>query len=185
MLDTEGMGPDGCHLTIYTDASLTGLGFVIPEKCLGFCASTPTDPLHPMIFYFEALAIASAVLWASGLTPPPLASHIHRLTQLWSTSSTLSVHMTNIMKFYYSSCASSFNITSCSMYFTSLDMTTQSPMHCPQHLPHTALSLSTKARIHHFKTPSYYAGVRGVMFLTPAKSRQPPRAAWSREATHP
>ena len=70
VLDAEEWDQTYANLTIYTDTSLMGLGFVIPERCLGFCASTPTDLLHPMIFYFKALAITSAVLWASGLTPP-------------------------------------------------------------------------------------------------------------------
>jgi len=134
-----------------------------------------------MIFYFEALAIASAVLWASGLTPPtprlPIYTDSLNCVNIFNT---LSAH-DKYNEIYYSSCASSFNITSCSMYFTSLDMTTQSPMHCHNNLPHTALSLLPKAPDPSLQTPSYYAGVRGVMFLTPAKSRQPPRAAWSRE----
>jgi len=70
VLDAEEWDHTDANLTIYTDESLMGLGFVIPEKCLGFYASTPTDLLHPTIFYFEALTIASAVLWASKLTPP-------------------------------------------------------------------------------------------------------------------
>src|SRR5882724_9022285 len=75
MLDAEEWDHTDAELTIYTDASLMGLAFVIPERHLGFCASTPTDPLHLMIFLFKAVTIASAVLWASGLTP--LAHHLH------------------------------------------------------------------------------------------------------------
>ena len=36
---------------------------------IGFCASVPNDSITPTIFFYEALAIASAVLWASGLEP--------------------------------------------------------------------------------------------------------------------
>jgi len=44
-----------------------------------------------------------------------------------------------------------------------------------------SFSPSTQASDPSLPTPSYYAGARGVMLLTPAKSRQPPQAAWSRE----
>ena len=57
------------NLVIYSDASLTGLGFEIPLHHLGFCTSTPSECLVTTIFYYEALAITSVVLWASGLSP--------------------------------------------------------------------------------------------------------------------
>ena len=56
-------------LVIYLDASLTGLGFTTPLHHLGFCASTPSECLVTTIFYYEALAIASTLLLASGISP--------------------------------------------------------------------------------------------------------------------
>src|SRR5882724_6806699 len=51
------------------DMSLTGLGFTAPTLKLGFFSSIPAHSPLTTIFYFEALAIASAILWASGLEP--------------------------------------------------------------------------------------------------------------------
>jgi len=74
ILDAKEWDSNDADLAIYSDASLSGLGFVIPKILLGFCASTPTDCATPTIFYYEALAIASAILWTSGQT-----SNIRRL----------------------------------------------------------------------------------------------------------
>ena len=67
-------------LIVYSDVSLTGLGFVVPTQRLGFCTSTPSDFPSPTIFYYEALAIASTILWVSGLSPR--VKKIHGLIEL-------------------------------------------------------------------------------------------------------
>jgi len=69
MLDAEEWGISNVDLITYTDMSLTGLGFTTPTLKLGFCSSIPAHSPLTTIFYFEALAITSAILWASGLEP--------------------------------------------------------------------------------------------------------------------
>jgi len=69
ILDSIEWGQYDTDLTIYCDVSLTGLGFVIPSRKLGFTSTVPPISKLTMIFYYEALAITSAVLWASGITP--------------------------------------------------------------------------------------------------------------------
>ena len=61
--------PDA-DLTIFCDASLTGLGFTAPSLKLGFTSAIPSDTKLTTIFFYEALAIASALLWASSINPP-------------------------------------------------------------------------------------------------------------------
>jgi len=65
MLDVEEWG--------ITDASLTGLSFTTPSLKLGFCSSIPRHSPLTTIFYFKALAITSAILWALGLEPVSIA----------------------------------------------------------------------------------------------------------------
>jgi len=69
MLDAVEWDASDMDLIIYTDVSLTGLGFTAPHRLIGFCASMPANKLLATIFYYEALAIASAILWATGLRP--------------------------------------------------------------------------------------------------------------------
>jgi len=69
MLDAVEWVQTDADLIIYSDASLSGLGFTAPNMLIGFCASVPNDSITPTIFFYEALAIASAVLWASALEP--------------------------------------------------------------------------------------------------------------------
>ena len=95
-------------------------------------------PLKPNFQPSSALTCNKLLQQSSGLQGSHLLPIIYSYTQIHSivsTSSTLSVHMIDIMMFYYSPCASSFHITSHSMYFASLDMTTQLPMHCPNTYP--------------------------------------------------
>lgn len=45
---------------IFCDASLQGLGFWYPQHATGFFAPVPHDNAHDIIFFYEALAVASA-----------------------------------------------------------------------------------------------------------------------------
>src|SRR5882724_909233 len=69
MLDAKEWGISDADLITYMDASLTGLSFTAPTLKLGFCSSIPSHSPLMTIFYFEALAITSAILWASCLEP--------------------------------------------------------------------------------------------------------------------
>jgi len=69
MLDSMEWVQTDADLIIYSDTSLSGLGFTAPNMLIGFCTSVPNDSITPTIFFSEALAITSAVLWPSGLEP--------------------------------------------------------------------------------------------------------------------
>ena len=70
MLDTIELNEQDADLVIYCDASLNGLGFVAPQLKLSFYALTPDDSPLQTIFFFEALCISAAILWALGLEGP-------------------------------------------------------------------------------------------------------------------
>ncbi|KAF5379704.1 hypothetical protein D9615_005677 [Tricholomella constricta] len=60
--------------TLYTDASGVGMGFWSPSRNMGFhSAINERDQCDKTkgIFYFEALAVTSALLWAAQLQPAP------------------------------------------------------------------------------------------------------------------
>ncbi|KAJ3727532.1 hypothetical protein C8R42DRAFT_340177 [Lentinula raphanica] len=52
-----------CNMTIYCDACLTGMGYWIPELLLGFYSPIPLERSTHPIFFFEALAVLSALVW--------------------------------------------------------------------------------------------------------------------------
>ena len=69
MLDAMEWVQLDANLIIYSDMSISGLGFTAPSKLIGFCTSVLNNSLTPTIFFYEALAITFAVLWVSGLEP--------------------------------------------------------------------------------------------------------------------
>ncbi|KAF8994070.1 hypothetical protein BDZ89DRAFT_1150279 [Hymenopellis radicata] len=58
------------NLTIYYDASLTGMGFWIPDLNVGFTCTVNGDTMRDKIFFWEALCVLAAIEWytESGLT---------------------------------------------------------------------------------------------------------------------
>jgi hypothetical protein len=54
--------PSSADATAYCDASLTGLGFWFPDLDAAFWSPVPHDPPKDTIFYFESLAVLSAIL---------------------------------------------------------------------------------------------------------------------------
>ena len=58
-------------LAIYCDASLTGLAFWTPALALGFASGIPDGSCSSDIFWFESLAVLSALHWAAARTNPP------------------------------------------------------------------------------------------------------------------
>jgi len=70
MLHTVEWDASDADLIIYTDVSFIGLGFTVPHHLIGFCMSMPANTPLSTIFYYEALAIALAVIWATGLRHP-------------------------------------------------------------------------------------------------------------------
>lgn len=69
MLYASVWGPQSAALTIFCDASLSGLGFWCPQMNVGFMSDLPLAPprLTSVIFWFEALTVISALDWVSSL----------------------------------------------------------------------------------------------------------------------
>lgn len=61
------------HDTLFTDASNVGLGFWCPGRDIGFYHEIEDDERGPgkTIFYFEALAVLSALRWITRIAPWP------------------------------------------------------------------------------------------------------------------
>lgn len=72
MLDARSWGPDEADLDVWTDASGVGLGFWVPGMRVGFQAHRFDVPrAKDVIFYWEALAVVSALEWACAQSPRP------------------------------------------------------------------------------------------------------------------
>ncbi|KAL6309354.1 hypothetical protein BKA93DRAFT_723692 [Sparassis latifolia] len=69
MLRATAWGPADAELTIFCDACLTGIAFWCPQLNKGFIADvpTPTQQGEDIIFWYEALAVLSALQWAISL----------------------------------------------------------------------------------------------------------------------
>jgi hypothetical protein len=63
--------PHQSDLTIYCDASGVGMGFYIPSANQAYHSGLPLNTPSEGIFFFEALAVCSALHWASNLPTPP------------------------------------------------------------------------------------------------------------------
>ena len=48
-------------MIIYCDACLEGMGFWLPDKCVGYYSPIPESTNDDQIFYFEALCVLSAI----------------------------------------------------------------------------------------------------------------------------
>ena len=59
------------NLTIYCDASMSALGFYIPQMNLTFTAPVPDEQRPRHIFFYEALCVVSALAFATQLNRPP------------------------------------------------------------------------------------------------------------------
>ena len=62
-------------ITCFTDASLRGMAFWFPEFNLGYQCHIPEDAELNHIFYYEALAVTSAILQDTGHTAPRMVVH--------------------------------------------------------------------------------------------------------------
>src|SRR5882724_1489585 len=135
------------------DMSLTGLGFTAPTLKLGFFSSIPAHSPLTTIFYFEAFAIASAILWASGLEPG-----IHCL--LIFTDSLNCVDMFNSLRaqegyndilLFIVCILISSKISLHIFHVPGADNCVADALSC--HLFNMALMLSPGLNIHHFQPP--------------------------------
>jgi len=64
------------NLTIYCDACLQGMGFWLPDKCVGYYSPVPEETTDEHIFYYEALCILSAIHHATETLCAPPTSKI-------------------------------------------------------------------------------------------------------------
>ena len=63
-------------LTIYCDACLEGMGFWLPDKCVGYYSPVPDLTTEEHIFYYEALCVLSAIHHVTDFLNAPPASKI-------------------------------------------------------------------------------------------------------------
>ncbi|THH19826.1 hypothetical protein EW146_g1426 [Bondarzewia mesenterica] len=64
--------PEDADLVLYTDTSLSGLGFWCLLRWEGFMSPLPSPPQGmETIFWYEALTVLSALIYATTLDPPP------------------------------------------------------------------------------------------------------------------
>ena len=61
---------------IYCDACLDGMGFWLPDKCVGYYSPVPEETTEEQIFYFEALCVLSAIHHATDSLCVPPSSRI-------------------------------------------------------------------------------------------------------------
>jgi hypothetical protein len=66
-----GWDPETADLIAFSDACLTGLGFFFPSLLLGYQTHIPHGPPKDTIFFFEALAICSAIHYSASRVPLP------------------------------------------------------------------------------------------------------------------
>jgi len=60
LLSSVSWDTEDADATVFCDACMEGLAFYYPDRSTGFYAPVPNDAARDIIFYFEALAVASA-----------------------------------------------------------------------------------------------------------------------------
>jgi hypothetical protein len=84
----------GLHqLEVFTDASSVGLAYYFPALSLAYHAPLPLNPPSDTIFWFEALAVCSAIHHAANVWARDFSPKLDRL--LVSTDNMNTVHMFN------------------------------------------------------------------------------------------
>ncbi|KIY47218.1 hypothetical protein FISHEDRAFT_74876 [Fistulina hepatica ATCC 64428] len=76
MLESRRWGPSDADVVVFTDACLTGMSFFFPASHIGFQCETDLVMLlrgisRDRIFYFEALAVVTAIVHTLTLPNPP------------------------------------------------------------------------------------------------------------------
>jgi len=61
---------------IYCDACLDGMGFWLPDKCVGYYSPVPDNTTDEQIFYFEALCVLSAIHHATDVLQIPSSAKV-------------------------------------------------------------------------------------------------------------
>lgn len=60
LLSSMSWDVEDADVTVFCDVCMEGLAFYYPDRLTGFYAPVPNESVHDIIFYFEALAVASA-----------------------------------------------------------------------------------------------------------------------------
>ncbi|PPQ85330.1 hypothetical protein CVT26_001096 [Gymnopilus dilepis] len=158
MMDSVEWPLDTAPFTLYTDASMLGLGFWCPELFQGFQCRVDSISSHSSvvgIFYWEALAVLSAINW--------LLSHCQSAPR----RVVIYCDNTNCVDMFSSLRASSiYNPILITFVNLLLFYDTQ------------CLVVSTEPSNIPLSTPSSFAGGNLVMNFLPS-ARQPSRPAWS------
>jgi hypothetical protein len=63
--------PHQSDVTIYADACQSGMGLYVPHLSIGFYSPVTKERPTDGIFFFEAVAVCSALHWSSTLAPAP------------------------------------------------------------------------------------------------------------------
>ena len=63
-------------LTLYCDACLEGMGFWLPDTCIGYYSPVPDTATDEHIFYYEALTVLSAIHHVTDFLCVPATSKI-------------------------------------------------------------------------------------------------------------
>jgi hypothetical protein len=71
VFDAIDWDPEEAALTVYTDACLYGMAYFFADSRSGFQSPLPSKPPKDTIFYFEALAVCSAIVAACELPSVP------------------------------------------------------------------------------------------------------------------
>jgi hypothetical protein len=61
---------------IYCDACLDGMGFWLPDKCVGYYSPVSNSTTDEQIFYFEALCVLSAIHHATDVLHAPSSTKV-------------------------------------------------------------------------------------------------------------
>jgi len=136
-------------LIIYSDM-FNGLGFAYLIDSWVFVHPTPNDCPCPMIFYFEALMITSAIIWASGLSPIHcllVYSDSLNCIEMFNTFSTQDGY--NELQDFIVHILMSSNISLHVFHIPSTDNITADAL--SHHLPGSAAHLLLGLQIHHFQ----------------------------------
>ena len=158
LLDAVEWTKPDADLVIYCDVSLNVLGFIAPSLKLGFYASTPADSPLKTIFYFEALSICSAALWASGLDHP--LNHLLIFTdslncvEMFNSLSTLEGY--NKILFFVMRILITMKISLCVFHFPSADNVVADTL--SQNLLGAAVSSLPGLQVHIFEPPRSMLG---------------------------
>jgi hypothetical protein len=172
--------PEECDLEVFCNSSMSSMGFYCPSLNCGYCSTVPVGAPVTTIYFYEALCVVSALLWASELPLHPQRILIH-------TDSLDSVEMFHSLKAH----AGYNELLLFAVRILTKSKTSLRVFHIDgvNNVVADALSrgLFSVALAHHpglanqaFSTLSGCDGGCAIMMQAAPASRQPVRTAWTR-----